>query len=602
MQPREFLRSHAPFSELSRAGLDAAESALQITWAERGEQLADAGQAARWLWLIRKGSVRLQLDGQQVEDLGPGELVGLSTAAAGTSRFDAVCDVDCLLFRWPADVVRRLVDSEARFGAFFITNLAERLRALADSSAIALRGGELEVPVGTLVARPPVVADDSVTVAEAAQRMTSQRVSSLLLRGASGSVDAIITDRDLRSRVLAHGRQAGDGVAQFASSPLIGTVASTPAAEALMLMVRHGIHHLAVRDDDGAITGVVTPADLLRHHQRSPVTLLGRIGRANDSADLRGYADDLTEIIADLVHRGVHAETLGRVVAGLNDALTARLVALACSDLGIALADIAWINYGSAGRHEQGLLTDQDNALVLGDGAQAPADRFAELAERVVADLETVGIPRCRGGYMATRWTKPLGAWVELVQGWSARPDPQAMLDASNILDFRVSCGGLDLQPLEQAIAAAARNTVFMAHLLRAALQMRPPLGLFGSIRDPQGLDLKAAALMPIVGIARVVALEAGAREGSTLRRLAAAERAGVLASETSQLLSDAFELVFSLRVEHQLRQRRDPSIADRLDLDSLPPAQRRHLADALRGIRDTQTSLARRYGVDQLG
>ncbi|MCA9687255.1 MAG: nucleotidyltransferase, partial [Myxococcales bacterium] len=202
----------------------------------------------------------------------------------------------------------------------------------------------------------------------------------------------------------------------------------------------------------------------------------------------------------------------------------------------------------------------------------------------------------------ATRWAKRRSEWVELIQGWAGRPDPQAMLDASNLLDFRVSFGGLDLDPLEQAIATTAKSSLFMAHLARAALQMRPPLGVFGNIRDPEGLDLKAAALVPIVGIARVVALEAGAREGSTLRRLAAAGREGILSDETVQLLRDAFQLAFGLRVEQQLRQRRDPTVPDRLDVATLAPAERRHLTDALRGIRDVQTSIGRRYGLDQLG
>jgi CBS domain-containing protein len=222
----------------------------------------------------------------------------------------------------------------------------------------------------------------------------------------------------------------------------------------------------------------------------------------------------------------------------------------------------------------------------------------------VVGNLVTVGFPPCAGGFMATNWHRPLAAWNRLFSGWIEQPEPEALLEAANFFDYRAIHGGLDLEPLEQIVRAGSGRRLFLAQMARAALDLRPPLGMLHGIREsPAGVDLKAGALMPIVGLARIFALEAGDRHGSTLHRLRTARRAGKISESGAELLTEAFRFTFGLRLRHHLESRRaGREIDNHVHLDDLSPGERRHLKEAFLVIDKMQRATADRLDLHRLG
>ena len=608
MDPIEFLAQHAPFSELSASGRTALARDLEVSYVRAGETIFLRESVNLHLWAVRKGSVRLELDGQLVDSVGPGEIFGLtSVAGIDTPSFDVHADTDCLLYRFHRDAVRALFPPEPAFASFFLHSLTSRLHALADGSPVPLPG-DLRVPVGELVERAPVLLEVGCSVGDAARKMDAERVSSVLLverldeRRRERPV-GILTDRDLRGRVLARGRGPDTPVREVMSSPVDTVDADLPTSEALLQLLRRGVHHLPV-EADGRIVGVVTHSDLLRHHQHGPGALLKKIEKARDAEALAHYADDIAAMVETLDRSRVEATDVGRLVAALNDALVSHLLSGAERELGPPPCDYAWIVFGSEGRQEQSFLTDQDNALVYAEPGDGARRYFEELSRRAVDDLVRVGFPPCAGGFMATHWRDPLLVWRERFEQWIRRPEPEALMKVANFFDFRVVHGALDLESLEEVIRGGGGHRLFIAHLARAAMEMRPPLGLLHRIRESaEGVDLKAGALMPVVGLARVFALEAGDRDGSTLRRLETGRRAGVVSEEGAELLSEAFRFAFSLRLRTQLAARRAGApIVNRVHLDELTPGERRHLKEAFLAIHRMQSATASRLGVDRLG
>lgn len=607
MDPIDFLAGHAPFSELSAAGRAELARGLEITWVRGGETVFTRQQTNLHLYAVRKGSVRLELDGQLVDHVGPGEIFGLtSVAGSDMPSFDALAESDCLLYRVHRDAVRALFRGEPAFASFFLQSLTSRLHALTDGSPVPLPS-DLRGPVRELVDRPPVTLDVRATVADAARLMDRERVSSVLLvegdGGAGRAPLGILTDRDLRGRVLAAGLGPAVPAREVMTSPVESVDGSLPVSEALLVMLRRGRHHLPVTER-GAVIGVVTHSDLIRQHQHGPVALLKKIEKARDPDALAHYADDIAAMVETLDRSRVEPADVGRLVAALNDALVSRLLGLATRALGPPPGRYAWIVFGSEGRQEQSFLTDQDNALVHEEDSERAGRYFGALAERVVGDLTRVGFPPCAGGFMATRWCHPLEHWRRRFAGWIQQPEPVALLEASNFFDLRVVAGGLDLAPLEAAIRSGGESRLFLAHLARAALEFRPPIGLLHRIRDsPEGVDVKSGALMPIVGLARVYALEAGEPQGSTLKRLDAARRASVLSEESAGLLASAFRFAFALRLRTQLVARRSGApIGNRVHLDALSPGERRHLKEAFLAVQKMQSATAALFGVDRLG
>jgi CBS domain-containing protein len=354
---------------------------------------------------------------------------------------------------------------------------------------------------------------------------------------------------------------------------------------------------------DGRVAGVVTDTDLLRLYAKNPLYLLRNIERARLPEDYTRYASELAAMVETMVWSGLAPAQIGPVVSRLNDALVVRLIELAQEELGPAPVPFAWIVFGSEGRMEQTLLTDQDNALVYADDGRQHDTYFARLASRVVHALMAAGIPPCPGGFMATNWRRPLASWARLFRTWVETPEPRALIEALTFFDVRVVYGTLGIGVLDDILLTAGRAPLFMAHFARASLGLTPPLNAFRSIREEEaGVDLKKGGLAPIVSLARVYALEGGSPARSTLDRLARAATAGTLSHDGADTLAQGFRFLMGLRLREQLRAlRAGEPVTNSVPLDHLQTGERQHLKDIFVAIREIQRATALRHAVDRL-
>ena len=601
MSPLDFIISHPPFHLLPREALSQVERGLEITFFPKGSKvLSRSGPKSQHLYMIRKGVARLERDGQAMVHLEEGEIFGYpSLIAQDTPAFDVIAEEDLLVYRWPEKVFRKLMEYRP-FAEFFTKGLAERLRLITRREELELASINLSLPVGELVTRPPVFVARNATVQKAAEVMREHQISSVLVEG---SPMGILTDRDLRNRVLALGKGPDTPLVEVMSTPVKTLPANTPIFEALSFMVRQGIHHLPL-EQDGKIVGVISDTVLMQQQARSPLHLLRQLERTRSPAELKGYAQELSGIAESLFAGGLGASEIGRSVSSLNDQLIRILLQLAEERLGAPPAPYAWMALGSEGRMEQALLTDQDNALAYAEESPEARRYFAELAEYVVDGLIQAGFPPCPGGYMATHWRKPISEWQKLFQHWVETPTPQELLEAQIFFDFRKVYGELSLEALEKIVANSGEQRIFLAYLARASLQLRPPIGFLRRIKEEDGgVDIKKGGIAPIVSLARVYALEAGSLAKGTVERLKAAAHKNKLSQEGAETLIEAFGFLMRLRLRQQLtslRQGLPPN--NKIQLERLSTLERRHLKEAFLHIREMQESMSHRFHADWLG
>ena len=455
--------------------------------------------------------------------------------------------------------------------------------------------------VKNLIKAAPVSVPSNATVGEAAQQMQRARIGSVLV---TTEPPGIVTDRDLRGRVLAANMGPETPVIQVMTRPLKTIDSDAPAFSAIRLMVDANIHHLPVVED-GKIVGVISATDLLHHQTHDPIYLRGVIEKLDEPAAFRHYAPAITALAETLYQGGLGALQISQIVSGLNDALVKRVVYLAEQAMGGPPAPYAWIVFGSEGRMEQTLLTDQDNALAFDGATDECRAYFGALSKRVIDGVIQAGFPPCPGGFMATNWHKALAEWRQLFAQWIRLPEPQALLDAAIFFDFRVVAGALSLEPLEEIIYTAKSERRFLAHMLTGALAFHPPLGFFNRLRADNGkVDLKKGGITPIVGLARVAALAAGSRERSTVERLAIARSSDtVLNQESAHALAEIFPLFHRLRLRAQLAARKNNQPLDhRVDLAELSVFERRHLKEAFVLVKRVQKDLRTVWRLDSLG
>ncbi len=608
MEVGAFLRRYPPFDALSEERLRAVVRATEIEHFAAGtEILRQSGSPAQHLFVVRKGEVEL-LEGHLVLDLlGAGEVFGQFSLLGGSSPTVTVrAHEDTLCYLIDASVADDVLETSAGI-RFVVGSMRRRLRGAIQASQADVADPQM-VPLADLIRRPPVTVSPGTTVADAAALMTAERTSCLPVL-APGEVRplGIVTDRDLRSRIVAERRSTDTPVEEIATVPALTLASSALAGEALLTMFERGIHHVPVVDASGRLVGVVTDTDLMGLEHQTPFAVKSAIERASDRDGVSAAGRQLPGVVAGLVGSGADPVGVGRVISVAVDALTRRLLHLGLERLGDPPCAWGWLALGSAARHEQALRTDQDHALAY-EGPASADGWFAELAAFVTDGLEAAGIPRCTGDAMAVhpQMRRPLDEWLRSLRTWMQDPGADGSIASSIVYDYRQVAGPLRVEAaFDDVVRTAKDNPPFLRHLARRALGHAPPTGFLRDLVVEAGgehagrLDVKHGGITIVTSLGRAVATGAGLTERRTIERLRAAAAAGTVDRRTAEELSEAFRFLWDVRLEHQAAQVRSGEPADDFIAPAtLGPVARTGLKEAFRVIGRAQRGLASELGV----
>jgi CBS domain-containing protein len=607
---REFLARCPPFDGLPETVLDGLPYRLMVRYLRRGSPFPP-GEEDPALWLIRGGAVEFRGPDQQlIEKLGEGEL-----------HFDACLDAptlpgqqgkvveDSLFYLLPCSELQALRQQHGEFSQYFEQDLRSRLQhAIVQMQQH--QGGDsrlMQVKVDTLIRREPVTIGAEASIRKAAQRMSSERASSLLVV-ANERLVGILTDRDLRQRVIAAGFDVERPLGGVMTCDPQTLSASATVFEAMIHMTRLHVHHLPILDGQGRLQGVITASDILNHYNLNTVSLASTIRHSQDLDALVVASRQLPELQAQLIRGGMGADQLTQALCAVTDGITRRLLEMAEETLGPAPIPYAWVVCGSQARREQTAVSDQDNALLLDNGYGTGHAAYFEALARFVSDgLARCGFVYCPGNVMATNpvWRQPRKVWEGYFRNWIENPDPKALMHASIFFDMRALHGepGLFSSLQQEVLRQSRKNSIFLAHLAANALHYRPPLGFFRQLvlihdgEHDDTLDIKHRGVIPIVDMVRVHALAAGLPATNTRERIQAAEACGELSHDGAQDLLYALEFIATLRARHQAQQHLEGLPMDNyLRPDSLSRPERNQLKDAFFIISILQEALEQRY------
>lgn len=612
---RDFLALHEPFDTLTAAQLDRLTPLLTIRYHRRGSVLVARGESVHDLVVLRSGAAEARDEnGALVARGAAGASFGENSLSTGTaSPFDVTAIEDSLVLLVPGEALDGLRAQHPDVEAFFDAQSTHRMSGAVASLQVSTSGGAiLKTRVSDLIVRAPVAVQDDVSIHEAAVTMSVHRVSSLLVVDGDRIV-GILTDRDLRTRVLAAGRPPTDRVSEVMTRDPITGSADTLAFEVLLEMVTRRIHHLPILDGDEHAVGIVTATDLLRLEQDNPVYLAGDVSRQDSVEGVVRASRLLPQVAVGLVKQDASADDIGRVITAVGDAVERRLLELAERDLGTPPVPYCWVALGSRARLEEALAADQDIAIILDDSA-APehAAYFSALAEQVTSGLVECGYRRCPGDVMATnpKLRRTVAQWRREFSTWLSEPVPEAVLDASIRFDMRPVHGDASLHSAvrDHFLGAAPRSARFLAHLAKQAITNEPPLGFFrGFVLQRHGehqdtLDIKRGGVGAVVELARVHALSIGSPAVNTRARIQDARDAGALGKDRAHDLRDAFEFISYVRLRHQASQAHDGIPVDNFVSPSqLSSFDKRHLREAFAIVRSAQVALAQRHPLQYL-
>lgn len=424
----------------------------------------------------------------------------------------------------------------------------------------------LHEPIARL-GREAVICNLNTSIAQLAQQMTERQLTAALIASDAGSIIGIVTDHDLRARVLAAGVDLRAPVHTIMSAPLMKIPEHALIYEALLRMEEKGVHHLAVEDRGGHIVGVVDSKSLIQFQRYGPMVMSREILRAATADEVVRSCERTAPLVKTVMDSSARPRPVTNMLASICDAATARLIQLAIDDLGPPPAPFAFIAMGSQGRQEQTLLTDQDNGIIFATpvdtGAEQVAAYFLQLGARVCADLHHAGYTLCRGQVMASnpRWCRSLPDWISAFNAWVQKSEPQEVIDLGIFFDFRAVYGSAELaQELRRHIHAALRDKpAFYHHFAQNALTFKPPFRLPGNIYLGGGATEHAGeinlkdAMMPMVSFARLYALRHQVNRTHTLERIEALTERGVIVPSSRDEISAAYDFLMQLRLGAQL-------------------------------------------------
>ncbi|MDH5620010.1 MAG: DUF294 nucleotidyltransferase-like domain-containing protein, partial [Gammaproteobacteria bacterium] len=460
--------------------------------------------------------------------------------------------------------------------------------------------------VRTLISRPPVSIGSDTSIQQVAAKMVEDRVSAMLITDA-GDLCGIVTDRDIRERVVARGRPGDLPVTEVMTTSPITLDGDAHAYEAAMMMMQNNIHHLPITSD-GALIGMVSRSDFMRLETEHPLYLVSDIGKQTSAEGVVEVCRRLPGLIVGQIESDANGEQLGKFITMITDTVTRQLLRIAEAKHGPPPCDYAWVALGSQGRFEQSAKSDQDNAMVLSNDATEANDAyFAALAKIVNDGLDACGYVYCPGDVMASnpKWRQPLRTWKRYFHRWITVPEEKALMHANIFFDLRCVAGTAQLvDKLKESVRKDARkNEIFLALMAKNAMNYQPPLGFFRQfVLEKSGehkntLDLKLHGIMPIVEIARIRSLAAGELRISTRNRLLAAARAGEITATDAANLIDALDFIEALRIEHQSRQLQAGKAPDNhLSPEELSPLIRQNLKSAFSQVRVSQSALLNRF------
>ena len=298
------------------------------------------------------------------------------------------------------------------------------------------------VPVTTLVRRGPLFCDPSTSIRDAAQLMSDEMVSAILVTSSKGL--GIVTDADLRRKVLAGGISPEAPVGSIMTLPVRTVRDDALAPEAGIEMMQAGVNHLPVVDKHGRVVGVVSAGSLMSLGALSPFALRWSIAAARDEEELVKAASGLPKLFVSLLDARLDAPALTRVITLLSDSMTTRLLDFAFERHGRPPVPYAWLALGSSARNELTLASDQDNALAYDDTDEPGVDAYFKL----VADVVNAGLTRCgfsldESGVLASdpHWRLTQSAWLAVFSRCLQVWDWKHLLRASIAFDFRQVAG-----------------------------------------------------------------------------------------------------------------------------------------------------------------
>lgn len=618
----EFLQKFPPFNQMDTAHLAFLVEHCQLRFYAEGDSIIKPSDGpVEHFYIVKQGRVHgerphsARRGTETTFEITAGEcfpLAALIGERATRTEHLAAEDTFCLLLSKLAFVKLFAVSNPLRdFALRGVSSLLDQVNQQVQLRAVETLGAQysLDTRLGELAMRQPIGCAPDTPLRDAVRLMHEQHVGSIVVLDPASKPLGIFTLRDLR-RVVADGVDLAQPISNLMTPNPFHLAPDASAFDAAIAMTERHIAHVCLVEHE-KLCGVISERDLFSLQRVDLVHLARTIRHAGKVETLAGLRSDIRLLVDRMLAHGASSTQITHIVTLLNDHTVCRVIELTLEEMGDPGIPFTWLCFGSEGRREQTLHTDQDNGILFeaesASEAAAIRERLLPIAREINQRLAQCGFTLCKGNIMAGNPELCLSRqeWSRRFAGFVLEATPENLLGSSIYFDLRTIWGpdeGCE-QLREELLGRIANNSLFQKMMAENALRQRPPVGRFRDFvvarsgADKDTLDLKVQGLTPFVDGARLLALANGISAVGTLERLHALIAKGVIDALDGAAYEEAYHFIQQTRMQqHQLQARNEQPYSNRVDPDHLNHLDRRILRESFRQAQRLQSSLAMRY------
>lgn len=632
-----FLQQHSPFNQMLSNHLEYLALHLrQVFYAENEVIIGPDDGPANHFYIIKQGRVRgesvvgtnSEQQNDNIWELAPGECFPIGALLSNRAvSLQQRASESTICYELKRSHFEYLFQQSPVFQDFCSRRLANLLdQALHEvqvsHATLTENNPGLKSPLKSFIRRQLRFCTLDTSIKDTLELMQQNQVGSMVIVDDQGTAVGIFTLHDLLTRVSLAEMSMDEPISQVMSRPIHCLPENEYAHDATLLMASKGISHVCIVNAENKPSGIISERDLFSLQSVGLSKLSRLIPTARDVQALAKLSHSIPQLIDQLFAQGSTVHQLTQIIAQLNDNITHRVIEIILQKYP-DIPKFTWIAFGSEGRSEQTLKTDQDNGIIFDcpDGGCESQYRSQLLpaAKEINLALEQCGFPLCPGNIMASNpeCCLSLAEWKNRFYRWIDQGTPEHLLRASIFFDFRplftnetkdkksnaTLLTSLTDQLNRYLLDLTHKNSRFRLQMAQNALRIRPPLGLFRDFqllndeKHPHTLDLKRNGLTPFTDAARIIALKHMISEKGTHERFQTAANINVLRQSDVDAWIEAYDFIQLLRMkQHKEQLEHGVVLHNHIDPDTLNELNRRILKEAFRQARKLQSYLEREY------
>lgn len=599
---KTFLSNIHPFQVLTPEQMEMCIKHMDIAYYPKDSLLINQEKIPNYFFIIIKGSVYEYSDENiVVMDYHYQDSFDSNSLIYGKCNNTFKVYEDLICYELEKNTFLKLLELNQQFKDYFLKDLVNRIQTLKHKEYTSELSSFMIARVEDTLIQDACIVDENIKLIDAIEQSMEFKTSTIIVKNHQGKY-GIITDSLLKIKVLLEGKDLSIPVKDIAVYPLLSVFNDDYLFEALTMLIKKNIKRVGVINSKFELIGILEQVNVLSHFANHTYVVDSKIKKAKNIEDLKAASKDLINIIKSLHSKGVKVNHISNLIGQLNTKVYQKLYSLVLPNE--LINNACFIVMGSEGRNEQIIKTDQDNALVVKDGIDV--EQYRPYMNEITKHLIDFGYPSCDGNIMVSNpfWCKTVSEYKNETARWILAPDMQNYMDLAIFFDSFAVAGNKELliNLKDDLFNKLFNQDVFMAYFSRATLTFDTPNTLTYIMSKSQTIDIKKAAVFPIVQGIRSLALREKIRETTTVKRIKILEDKKILEKDKAAELLEAFDVVNTLRLKSQLENiQNKKEINNEINTQALGKIERDLLKDSFKIVNEFKKFISYTFRIDKI-